>query len=333
MPQRYDDVDDLLADETFLGWYLKSNKKDIDDWDQWISENQPESRLIFEAVHLLDRLKGNDVPVPASQVAAAEAKLFSNAAFTTAEKWRFSQVIRSKWIIAAAAVVVVVLGAFFIQQGILSRSRVNTQFGEIKSQILPDGSEVLLNANSEVNFSDSWKQGTTREVWVKGEAYFKVKKTASKSLFIVHTNKFDIYVTGTQFNVMNREDKSNVLLQEGQVILRRQEGKDIVMAPGDFLEFNDNHFQKRLVSTETVVAWKDRKIDFNNTLLTDALHMIEQHYGVHVKIGDESLVNKRITGILPNDNLDVLIEALSALNEFQVEYKDNNITITKQVHP
>ncbi len=52
-----------------------------------------------------------------------------------------------------------------------------------------------------------WKEGTSREVWLKGEAFFHVSKTPTKARFIVHTERFDVVVTGTQFNVMNRAGK------------------------------------------------------------------------------------------------------------------------------
>ncbi len=44
-----------------------------------------------------------------------------------------------------------------------------------------------------------------------------VKKTTEKRRFIVHTGGMDIIVTGTQFNVVNRDGERNVLLKEGSV--------------------------------------------------------------------------------------------------------------------
>jgi ferric-dicitrate binding protein FerR (iron transport regulator) len=99
-----------------------------------------------------------------------------------------------------------------------------TAYGEIKEQQLPDATEVTVNANSRIICSKGWQDGKDREVWMKGEAFFHVRKTPLKSRFIVHTDHFAIIVTGTQFNAVNRGGRANVMLREGSVNLRTWEG-------------------------------------------------------------------------------------------------------------
>ena len=329
MPQDYDQVEDFLTDESFVNWYFKSNEKDVLEWNQWIKGNPSAHSMIREAVAIFDSVKINDTKISQAQVVAAEARLMANDKLNPRKKNSTQAFTQTRWLKYAAAIIMLLISGIVVRSILFSRAKINTEFGEIKSKILPDGSEVLLNANTQLTYSEHWKQGEDREVWIKGEAFFQVTKTPNKTRFIVHASQFDIYVTGTRFNVMNRDDKSNVLLQEGQVILRREEGKDIVMAPGDFLEFNDDHLQKKRVNAETVTAWKERKINFDNTLLSDAVELIRQHYGVTVRLEDENLGRLRLTGILPNDNLDVLIEALAALNEFRVIKNKEGIEISK----
>ncbi|MGY0036742.1 FecR family protein [Pedobacter sp. NJ-S-72] len=64
---------------------------------------------------------------------------------------------------------------------------------------LSDGTRVWLNSASSLHFPFSFS-GATREVYLTGEAFFKVAKNPDQP-FIVHTNQTDVKVLGTEFNV------------------------------------------------------------------------------------------------------------------------------------
>ena len=196
---------------------------------------------------------------------------------------------------------------------------------------LPDGSMVTLNANSSVTLSEGWDKNRDREVWLKGEAFFKVQKKDNKQKFIVHTDQFDIIVTGTQFNVVNRVDKMAVLLHEGSITLKTKDGNEVYLKPGDYFEFagSKNEIEKKDVKEVNVLAWKDKKLVFENTTLTELATILNHHYGVNVIIADDELKNKPITGILPNDNLDILTQALEATMDFKIQRKANELIIAK----
>ena len=78
---------------------------------------------------------------------------------------------RIVWYAAAAAIIAL---AFFGTRFLINTPapQIATTFGEIKQQQLPDGTEVFLNANSNVSYKNNWIEGTAREVWIKGEAFF-----------------------------------------------------------------------------------------------------------------------------------------------------------------
>src|SRR5690606_8958967 len=82
-----------------------------------------------------------------------------------------------------------------------------TDFGEIQTITLPDGSKATLNGNSTLQISENWEE--SREVWLDGEAFFEVKKIPEKSSqpgalrgkkFLVHTHHLAVEVLGTTFN-------------------------------------------------------------------------------------------------------------------------------------
>jgi ferric-dicitrate binding protein FerR (iron transport regulator) len=186
---------------------------------------------------------------------------------------------------------------------------------------------VVVNADSKIVYSPGWKDGKDREVWLTGEAFFHVSKTPLKSRFIVHANHFDIIVTGTQFNVTNRRDKANVMLQEGSVTLQTDEGKELKMLPGDFVEYKNAALEKRPVKDDSVLAWKDHKLVFDNTPLRELIQIIREHYGVSISTANDAVGDSKISGILPNDNLDVLLQALETTGDFEVLRQGDSIII------
>src|SRR5690606_18122735 len=95
-----------------------------------------------------------------------------------------------------------------------------TAFGEVKTILLPDSSEIILNANSTLSYATHWNKSKAREVFLSGEAFFKVQEkpvASGYAKFVVHTGNLDIEVLGTQFNVHHRRNKTQVVLNSGKV--------------------------------------------------------------------------------------------------------------------
>jgi ferric-dicitrate binding protein FerR (iron transport regulator) len=232
-----------------------------------------------------------------------------------------------KWWAAAAIILLTSIGVWqYIRT--TNKLTIQTAYGETRQEVLPDGSQVMLNANTTLDYK-KWKDGTDREVWVKGEAFFHVKKTAQKNKFIVHTGNFDVVVTGTQFNVINRDSKNNVLLTEGSVIITGN-GQEVHMKPGDYVEFNSTGIQKKAVNKAPVLAWKEHKFDFENTPMKEVASLVTEFYGLKVTLADESVKRDSISGVIANDNLEVFLQALEVIHNYDVEKSDKEILIRKK---
>ncbi|WP_315814626.1 FecR family protein [Paraflavitalea speifideaquila] len=285
--------------------------------------------LVAEAKEYMAALSIQELEVPAGQVAAAEQRLMTHLSVETTAPVIPLRRRTSRWWWAAAAILVIGVGASLWLYRSAPAAQLHTAYGEIRKQQLPDGSTVMLNANSEISYHEGWQEGTSREIWLKGEAFFHVAKTPAKTRFIVHTDRFDIVVTGTQFNVMNRAGKTNVMLTEGSIILKPRDGKDIYMKPGDFVEFNDKDHKLITAREENILAWKDKKLFFEKTPLRTAIQKIEELYGVKISLANERIGDKPISGIMMNDNLDVLLQALEATTDFHVVRNNNEILITE----
>ena len=102
------------------------------------------------------------------------------------------------------------------------------------------------------------------------------------------------------------------------------------MKPGDFVEFTNEKIQKKTVTKQDYLAWTESKLVFDNNSLKEVAEIITQHYGIEVKLQGNNLSEKTITGIMPNDNLDILLQSLEATQEFTIQRTNNAITIANK---
>lgn len=330
MNMNYNNADDIIAEESFLSWFYKTDQGAIDKWNKWMAEDAGNKALVEEAVSFLEKMQIRETPVSHEQLVSAETRLMESIAREKEnEQGKVVSMPRRKlWYAIAAAAVIGLLffGARFYYSSV-PVPQIATTYGQIKQEKLPDGTEVILNANSNVSYRKNWKEDTDREVWLNGEAFFHVKKTAHKNKFTVHTDAFDIEVTGTSFNVVNRDGISTIILKEGSVKIHRKGEPDIAMVPGDVVEFSNQQIQKKTVQKTDYMAWTENKLVFDNTPIEEVARTIRQHYGVEVNLKGTKINDKTITGILPNDNLTVLLEALEATQDFEITRSKDVITI------
>ena len=318
-------MEDLLCDETFLSWYFRTDVRAIRRWEQWIVDNPGSSHRVQQAMEFLSSLTLKEESFTREQVNRSERTLLEKIRNAKGRIAPISSSRRWAWMAAAAIVILAVgMAGIYTSQ---RRSEWRTAYGEVKVNSLPDGSEVMVNADSRIRYSSGFADGKDREVWLSGEAFFHVRKTPSKSRFIVHTRDFDIIVTGTQFNAISREGKASVLLKEGSVLLHTADGENLQMRPGDFVEYDHHSLTKRMVRMDSVTAWKEHNLFFNNTSLKEVAAIIKEQYGVTVRLEGDTIERKTVGGIMRNDNLDVLLKAVELTTDCKIVQRKNEISI------
>jgi len=327
MTKNFQFAEDVLGDELFLAWYYKENEEKVKNWEEWLRENPGQQSLVAEAIEFLNSLPQQK---PAISLSHTEEKLEILKRKIDSLEAPVIQMnsSRNRWWIGAAAAVLIIIGCTIFFKGNNPKSSLDTTYGVVASNELPDGSTMILNANSTAKLSKEWKEGKDREVWLNGEAYFKVTKTLSKSRFIVHTGDLDVIVTGTQFNVMHRDNKTTVLLSEGSVIIKTPDGKELHMEPGDYVEMTNKELARKTVKEEDVLAWKDNKLSFDNLSMREIARIITTHYGVEVVLADETVAAKTVTGIMPNNNLDVLLKAIEMGTDVRINRTEKTIVFS-----
>lgn len=323
-------LEEVLLDEQFLSWYYQSDPEKSRLWEERHTRGEVDPYLVEEAIELLQQLKLKETVPTSLQVAAAEARFWEqveNESEALTERTTILHWYRKPFSIAAA-VLVLLVGAWLVkgyfQPELLD---VKTGYGEISSVKLEDGSVVTLNGNTRLQYRHPGIFHSEREVWLKGEGFFEVQSTPEKKVFIVHLDELDIHVTGTQFNVLRRPYKTEVLLTEGSVILTSRLNKDTVrLLPGELASLENGKIHKKTGNTSQVIGWKERKFIFENTSLEEVARSVESLYGIDVRLEGDTTSGMTISAILPSDNLDIFIQSLEATQEFSVK-RDGKVVV------
>ena len=195
---------------------------------------------------------------------------------------------------------------------------------------LPDGSTVILNAESHLDYPSAFS-GKTREIYLSGEAYFDVKHDPAKP-FLVHTGKIITRVLGTAFDIRAYpEDESiNVTVTRGKVqVLKENKSLGLITANQQisFSKTTEVAVQKT-VDSKSLVAWKPEEIAFNDVSMLDAAKKIEERFDVEIAFANPLIKNCRVTATFSADDmLDEMLTVICGVTKSQYTIQNNKIII------
>jgi transmembrane sensor len=333
---------DFITDRYFQDWVINKDNENELFWNNFFETNpaQKEAGEIARIFLLNLRFK-EDLP-DESLIRRAFAKHLDDI-----EQLESSKVInirRSfslKKLVRVAAIfggVLLVLTALLIFNKEDKSVLVKTDYGNLKSLVLPDSSQVVLNANSTIKFNKKWNKNTNREVWLKGEAFFNVRHLNKDSSeiqkyeqFIVHTEELTVEVLGTAFDIRQRRERTEVVLETGKikVSFADKETKDIIMKPGDKLVYNANGAGviKTTTSAEDFSAWRERKLILDDPTVAEIVEYLEDNFGKHIVLEGSELGKRKIAGPILLTNLDDALFILSTVLNTEIIKKDRSIII------
>ncbi len=210
-----------------------------------------------------------------------------------------------------------------------------TSRGEQTNVILPDGSSAWLNVDTRITYSTSYGK-KERELTVSGEAYFKVKKNEAIP-FIVHIRNMDVKALGTAFNVKGYEDDLMVQtsLVEGKVDVQIKNLKGgsekRILSPGQTLAFNKNtdSAQMKVSNKETVKAWTDKQLIFENTPFDEVIKCTERWFNVKIIYEPARFKNDYLTlRLKKGESVERLFEIIDETIGIQYKEDAGNFLLT-----
>lgn len=333
--EQFDTIEELLESPLFVEW-VTAEKHSL-FWDAWRQENPDKADLLVEAKMYLEALSFVEAKADNQEIEEVLGQVWAKIDGTPANKpvplWkRYSRPLR-----IAAAVLLLLTASWTVWQLTNAPFQVyKTAFGETQTIELPDGSTVILQANSKLKVAKNWKAAEVRLTQLEGEAFFSVEKGKGTFpvKFVVETEDFEVEVLGTQFNVLDREEDQRVVLVEGKVQLIKDDEDRIVMVPDEMVTFSTDKgkYEKTQVESDQHTAWAKGQLLLNNTPLLEMARMLRDNYGFEVRFDDEvDQTQKRTSlGLIPIRTPNELMEYIAAIYEVQFE-KEGQVIYCKKM--
>lgn len=217
-----------------------------------------------------------------------------------------------------------------IQYNVLSTMR-----GEQTQVRLPDGSVVFLNAMSSLKYPTSFSGLEKRNVSLTGEAYFEIAKDKSHP-FIVITDKQEVEVLGTHFNINSYADEpsTKTTLSEGsvKVSLRSSKSGDTftVLKPNQQALLTAGEFKVASVNAEDIIAWKNGLFVLEDESLQSIMKRVERWYNVEVSYAAGINKNMLYFGSVSRyDKVSKILETIESAGGIHFKIEGRRILVMK----
>ncbi len=248
--------------------------------------------------------------------------------------WKFTKY-------AAAASVVIVFG-LYLSQYESDDKKINVVTVEapivvkenpngVKSQILlPDGTHVWLNSASSISYFQRFSD-SERLISLRGEAYFEVVKD-KKRPFRVKSGNTTTTALGTSFNI-NAYDTSSIQISINTGIVdvtTLDNNEHIILNPGEQVYTDNSGLSIKKFSRESVLAWKDGTLYFENTDFDEMIDVLEKWYDVSFEVKNlsgEKRSTLKVTGKFKNQTLVSVLKLLRHSLNFEYNVDQNNVTL------
>lgn len=224
----------------------------------------------------------------------------------------------------AAAIVLVAVSSVFLyylhplgmdhamQASVELKNKIIVPSGQCVHVILSDGTNVWLNARTELTYPATFTG--QRKVELNGEAYFEVAKDTAHP-FVIHTRKHDLHVLGTTLNVeayADREEFAAALIEGAVKVTERDHPqRTVVLTPQ--LEFRQKQGVCRVDSIHNydTYRWREGLICFDNMTFPELMKKIEKNYGFRIVVKNKRMESYVCSGkFRMSDGIDFILRVL-----------------------
>ncbi|MEZ4883807.1 MAG: FecR domain-containing protein [Chitinophagales bacterium] len=312
-------IESLSASEYFQQYCLNPTAANMQYWHQWLEANKDHTATFKTAKELVLQLSLQPTEAEIGEEWEQLKKQMSTKQEVTPKQRFFEN--RMLWGIAAT--VLVFLMAFGLWKSLeplhtLQPITIATAYGQTQKLLLPDSSEVMLNANSKLTYNKDWSKSRKRDVWLEGEAYFEVVHN-QQSPFAVHTNKGVIHVLGTSFNVSQRSENFNVTLVKGKVVLSLpNQPNPINLQAGEQIIVVKDEVQQIEADVDLITAWQSGKLIFKNATIQSIIHRLQNEYGWTISVKNDVLLERKVNATILKNKPELLLEALTEIYELDI---------------
>lgn len=287
------DIIDFAGDPSFINWVNQANAADVEYWDQWLSKNPEKQEDILKARQVVSRIRFEDLPI-IKEIEDSIWQKIKEKTFVESTTKSSGDSVRSimRYLpYMAAAVLLIVVAVIGLQRGAYD-SEVVTVLAQTKTEMLPDGSKVYMNASTRLSYNKlEWAEH--REVMLDGEAFFEV---ITGSSFVVTTDNGTVEVLGTSFNVYSRLNTLNVVCETGRVSVKSQDKETILTPAKAVLVSGYEHNTIDAIDPKTMRSqWRNGVYTYKDITLAEVIEDLERQLDIEVVISPEWM-SKSFTG-------------------------------------
>ena len=238
----------------------------------------------------------------------------------------------------AAAISVLIVSALYIYNNVakpapvLAMNKLVVPPGQRANLTLSDGTNVWLNACSEMTYPASFSEDT-RRVSLKGEAYFDVSKDVEHP-FIVVTDDVQVRVYGTSFNVNTLgADGVRTVLVEGKVGIRGQDlDREYVLKPNElaFYDRNSRDMKIETVDPDLYTLWRKGIFVFERETLENIMNTLSLWYDMEVFFQSESAKQLHFSGHMKRyEQIEDILHAITDATGVVFTINDRTVCVSR----
>jgi ferric-dicitrate binding protein FerR (iron transport regulator) len=232
----------------------------------------------------------------------------------------------SYWVGLAASVILIstVLWLTFTHvydNGSVSFVKIESN-NKVRTQTLPDGSEITLNAHSTIVYPKRFTSNF-RPVSLRGEAFFKVTPDKTKP-FIIKVNDVTVTVVGTSFNIKSRNGKTEVIVETG-IVKVNEHKNSLELNPGEKATVMKGALSKEQNKGKLYNYYLTRQLVCDKTPLLEVVQTLNEIYGAHITIANKSLESLPITTTFQGQSLDEIVGVIGDTFKITVVRKNQQI--------
>jgi transmembrane sensor len=305
-------IEAMAPDEAaaFLAMRRSDDPQAIDEtlFQQWLQRDQA-NRAAWERARkvfaLFDHARGDEL-VEEMRLHALEAQ--------PEQSWSWARTSA-----VAAALLAIVTGAVFLspgsipgsgdggrQDGVVARPhgdapaargvRYATGIGEVRTEVLPDGSRMTIDTASTVvgDFSGAGR----RLRLVDGRAFLSVRHDPARP-FVVLAGDGEVRALGTRFEVRLDPGQLKVVLEEGKLAVRTQRSAPAVMMSGgqQLVARSGHEAVLSRARLDEASNWQQGLATFDDVTLRAAAAELNRYSNDRLVVRDPQVAGLRVTGM------------------------------------
>jgi transmembrane sensor len=354
-------VEDFMCDDHFIKWVYSPDPLSSAYWEEIIRKYPSKKGEIEHAKNLLLAIQVKPVAIDENALNQLHGRILRNIdGPIIQESFRMEEKLLNDddtssfkyWKIAAVITGLVAVSFFILNLNPKNENNINSGTAKVtheysmthlEEQVIPkgrrsmlqlaDGTIVWLNADTRIEYAKDFTNRPTRDVYLKGEAYFEVAQDKEHP-FIVHTEKVAIKVLGTSFNVKAYEMDPNIetTLIEGKVLIEQADKKgNINLIPNQRAVFNKKK-QKIAIETtaitESYTSWKNGVLSFDDQPFSEIKPVLERWFNVRIHIENAESLDCRFTAKVNNKSLEEVLDLFKASDTISYRIEGREVYIT-----